>query len=359
MKKKICIIGAGLFGLSAYFVLKKNNLDCTIFDEKKKFLSGASTNNLNRVHLGYHYPRDDDTAKQSYIGFKTFNKYYKNTISTNFKNYYFISNNSKVKFDKYLHFCEKNNLPYKKININKFKFSIENIEGGIEVNEPIYDWNLIKESIKNKTKKLNNKIYLNEKVIKIKKKKNYFKLTTNKKKYTFDVIIDASYQNINSLISNKYKKKYKYQLTSVFSFFSKKLKNTGIAVMDGKFFSFLPIGKSNKHILYDVEHSILNEEISYNFKNKWLNEKNINKKIVNAQKRAKNKLLTYFKDVDINFMKKVYISPRIILPNVENTDKRISFIKETQKNFFSIFSAKIDHSIDIANQLLKKINENK
>ena len=31
-----------------------------------------------------------------------------------------------------------------------------------------------------------------------------------------------------------------------------------------------------------------NEEISYNFKNKWLNDKNINKKIVNAQKRAKN-----------------------------------------------------------------------
>ena len=65
MKNKIAIIGGGLFGITIYLILKKNGIDCTLFDKNKKILQGASSNNLNRVHFGYHYPRDYETAKQS------------------------------------------------------------------------------------------------------------------------------------------------------------------------------------------------------------------------------------------------------------------------------------------------------
>ena len=58
MKKKIAIIGAGFFGVTTYLFLKQKGFDCTLFEKEKNFLLGASTNNLNRVHFGYHYPRD-------------------------------------------------------------------------------------------------------------------------------------------------------------------------------------------------------------------------------------------------------------------------------------------------------------
>ena len=69
MKQKIAVIGGGLFGITAYIKLKRKGFDCSLFEKKKDLLCGASTNNLNRVHFGYHYPRDDETAKQSYKGY--------------------------------------------------------------------------------------------------------------------------------------------------------------------------------------------------------------------------------------------------------------------------------------------------
>ena len=110
MNKKIAIIGGGLFGLTNYIVLKQKKYDCTLFEKNKDILLGASTNNLNRVHFGYHYPRDNQTAKQSYKGFVNFKKFFYGSIFTNFKNYYFIAKKSKVNLKKYLNFCKKNNL---------------------------------------------------------------------------------------------------------------------------------------------------------------------------------------------------------------------------------------------------------
>ena len=144
MNKKIAIIGGGLFGSTIYITLKRKGYDCTLFEKNNDLLLGASTNNLNRVHFGYHYPRDDQTAKQSYNGYKSFKKFYKESIIKNFKNYYFIAKNSKVKFKDYLKFCKRNNLSFKIINESKLKFDLKYIQGGIEVKEPIYDWDSIK-----------------------------------------------------------------------------------------------------------------------------------------------------------------------------------------------------------------------
>ena len=98
MKQKIAIIGGGLFGITIYIVLRKAGYDCSLFEKKSDILKGASTNNLNRVHFGYHYPRDNETAKQSLQGYKSFKKFYTKSIFSNFDNYYFIAKNSKVNF---------------------------------------------------------------------------------------------------------------------------------------------------------------------------------------------------------------------------------------------------------------------
>ena len=108
MNKKIAIIGGGIFGTTIYILLKKKGIDCSLFEKKNSLLSGASTNNLNRVHFGYHYPRDNLTAKQSYRGYLTFRNLYKKTLIQNFSNYYLIAKNSKVNLDMYLKFCKIN-----------------------------------------------------------------------------------------------------------------------------------------------------------------------------------------------------------------------------------------------------------
>ena len=52
--KKIAIIGGGMFGITAYLILKGSGFDCFLIEKNKEILNGASTANLNRIHLGYH-----------------------------------------------------------------------------------------------------------------------------------------------------------------------------------------------------------------------------------------------------------------------------------------------------------------
>ena len=358
MKNKIAIIGAGLFGITTYIILKKNNFDCTLFEKNKNFLLGASTNNLNRVHFGYHYPRDNKTAEQSYAGYKTFKKLFKPSILTNFKNYYFISKDSKINFVKYINFCKRNNLKYKLVDIKKFLLKNKNIEGGIEVKEPIYDWKKIKKCIKKYLNKIkNNKINYNEKVIKI-NKKNKYEVITNKSKYRYDIIIDASYDGSNS-ISKKFDKKtkYKYQLVFIFEFITKNFNRLGLAIMDGNFFSFLPNGEKNKHIFYHAKYSILHEKTYHKYPSHWVLNRKIRKKISNLEKKILKDVKRYFPKLKIKITGEKFLSPRVLPIKQEKTDRRVSSIEEISKNYFKIISAKVDHSVDIA-QKIKKIISN-
>ena len=359
MNKKIGIIGGGIFGVSIYILLKQKGIDCFLFEKKKSLLEGATTNNLNRVHFGYHYPRDDLTAKQSYKGYKSFRNFYRDAIFQNFKNYYFIAKKSKVNFENYLKFCKKNKLKYKIVKNSNLPFLIKNVQGGLNVNEPIYDWDILKSKSQSLIKKFKkNRIHLNENVVDIKKDKGYT-IITNKNDYFFDIIIDASYDGSNSIINSFTKpKKRKYQLVVVYEFELKKIEKMGLALMDGNFFSFLPKGKRNKYLLYHVKHSVIKEIVSNKFPSNWYKYKNYENKIKKSKKLIKKDLRHYLPGLKINLTAKKHISPRVILKNVEKTDRRVSKINEISKNYFQIFSAKVDHSIDIANGILGKINKN-
>jgi hypothetical protein len=351
--KKIFIIGAGIFGCSAYIKLK-NNFDCTIIDQSKNILEGASTNNLNRVHLGYHYPRDDVTAKQSYLGVKSFCKLYKKAIVRNFNNYYFIAKKSKVNFKNYIKFLERNKLKFKIINLNKFFLNTKNIEGAIKINEPIYDWDLIKTEIKKKITR--HKIHLNTKVLKILSKNRGFEIISKNKKFYADIIIDASYWSSNSIFKKKKYEKLKYQITSVYEIKLKGINKLGIAIMDGNFLSFLPKGKEGKtHLYYDVNYSVLKSVVASKFNQDWYNKKKLKIRAFNNIKNIKKKLIKYLPNINVHFLNNNYISPRVFLPNMEKKDRRVSKLIELQKNYFQIISAKVDHSVDIANTLKRKL----
>ena len=359
MKKKIIsIIGGGIFGASIYILLKKNGFNCQLFEQNKKLLNGATSNNLNRIHFGYHYPRDSQTARQSYLGYKSFKKFYGDSIIKNFDNYYVIANESKISFKSYLKFCDKNNLKYRIIKRNNFLIN-KNIEGVIKINEPIYDWNILLKILKKKISLLNdNKIYLKTKINKIKKNNNSYILETKNKKYCTDFIIDASYHSSNTLLKSIQKnKKFIFQLVVVAEVFIKNFDRPhGIAVMDGPFFSFLPMGNTNKYLLYHVKHSVLKNKLDLEFNYNWLKKINKNK-LDSFNKKVLYDIKKFFPTLDIKITKKYHLSPRVFIPQVENTDKRISKIDKIKKNYFKITSAKVDHSIDIANDLLKLIKK--
>ena len=92
MKKKIAIIGAGWFGCHiASEIIKLNKFDVQIFEKNNEIFEEASTNNQNRLHLGFHYPRSKETRTQSKKGFKKFLGIYPFLCSKVKNNIYFFS----------------------------------------------------------------------------------------------------------------------------------------------------------------------------------------------------------------------------------------------------------------------------
>ena len=118
--------------------------------------------------------------------------------------------------------------------------------------------------------------------------------------------------------------------------------------MDGPFFSLLPKGDSLIHLFYHVKHSIIktskkNIEINDFSKSYYL------KKFKKIKKYIKKDFLNYFPDVKFKLNNKFHLSRRVI--QVNKNDQRCSHLNEVKKNYFSVYSGKIDHSVDIANKI--------
>ena len=134
--------------------------------------------------------------------------------------------------------------------------------------------------------------------------------------------------------------------------------------MDGPFFSFLPKGNNTKKILlYHVTHSVLKKSVRKNFLYKWFRDKKLNKIIKLSNKNTIKDLNKFFPANDIKKITRNYISARVFLTKTDLNSRRISYFKQRKKNYYEVFSGKIDHSVDIAKQLqstiLKKIFHNK
>lgn len=111
--KSVSIIGGGIFGCEIAIALDSVGISVNLFEMNSNFLIGASKNNQNRLHLGFHYPRDIKTGYQCVDGFDRFSKKYEKAIFKNFKNAYFISDkNSKTSVKDYYQFCKKLGVDY-------------------------------------------------------------------------------------------------------------------------------------------------------------------------------------------------------------------------------------------------------
>lgn len=138
------IIGGGIFGCLVALELSYLKRKVIILEQNSSLMIGATLNNQNRLHLGYHYPRDLNTALQCQKGFKQFIKDYSECILSGIDNFYLISReNSKVFFKKYELFCKSAELPFNKFNFNKLPEKIFNTSLAINTSEVLYDCKIL------------------------------------------------------------------------------------------------------------------------------------------------------------------------------------------------------------------------
>ncbi|QDC99134.1 FAD-dependent oxidoreductase [Candidatus Methylopumilus universalis] len=150
---KIAIIGAGIYGSTIAISLAKQGMYVDLFDPNG-VLNQTSSINQFRVHAGYHYPRSTETIDEIQSSRISFKKIYKNAIFKAKKHIYAIPfKDTKINCTQYEQILNDHNLSYKIIKSRIFDKA--KIEQAYEVEEELYDPDLLRKIISHKINKFN------------------------------------------------------------------------------------------------------------------------------------------------------------------------------------------------------------
>jgi hypothetical protein len=355
MSKYIAVIGAGIFGTNIALKLHADGHRIKLIESRDNILKGTSFNNTRRVHLGFHYPRDLSTARQSFDGFESFYKKYKDCIKTNFPNYYLIAKkDSKTSLDEYFNFSSSLGAPHKKVT-KQLPSNTQNCCGGIKCSEYVYDCDQLRNLIYKEINKTDIDLSISTKVNSIKKNIGYQISYDNNSNEGFDAIVNCSYYNTNQFNKNlnisSEANKYEYTVNFVIDL---PLEHIGLTIMDGPFVTLLPFGKPGRFILYHVKHSVLKTVVNFTPPKEWESLKTS----PSSSTDIKQLFAKTIEDSSfyIPILKKAKLvkmleSPRMILANKEASDARPSIINTPLENYLTVFSGKIDHCFSVADKI--------
>ena len=252
------IIGAGLYGLySALFCLKRGENVLVLECDKQPF-SRATYINQARVHGGYHYPRSISTAIKSAGYFERFNREFDFCINKEFEQIYATSDDYSwtdgVQFKK---FCDSAGIPCKRVPSEEY-FKEGQCSGAFVTREYTYDAKILCDYFLSELRKYNNSfsIKYSANIMKINRlQDDYEVILSDSSSYKTAFLLNATYASTNQILEKLgYEKfKIKYELCEIILCeVNDKLKDVGITVMDGPFFSIMPFGKTGLHSLTSV-----------------------------------------------------------------------------------------------------------
>lgn len=257
MKYDKIIIGAGLYGLySAVYCGKKGENILVLECDDVPFARRTYINQA-RVHMGYHYPRSISTASKSRNYFDRFCRDYPESIKEDFTKIYATSANfswtNKEQFEK---FCHDTDIPCERIFNTKY-FKEGMCDGTFLTKEYTYDWRILRDLLLKDIEKLENiTVRYNSFITKIENTGEEYVLTLKDgESFSAGYVLNSTYASVNQINSMAGFETFpiKYELCEIIlCTVDEKLKNTGITVMDGPFFSIMPFGKTGYHSLTSV-----------------------------------------------------------------------------------------------------------
>lgn len=255
------ILGAGLYGLYAALFCAKQKEKVLVLEYEPHAFMRATYINQARVHMGYHYPRSYSTAIKSANYFTRFIEDYGFCINGNFEKVYATSNAfSWTNAKQFKHFCDNADIPCDEVAASKY-FNDGLCDGAFVTKEYTYDAAMLKERLRDELSAFAAvEIIYNTRIKEIAVIDNHFEISTaNGERYSTEFMLNATYASANQVINsvtgaeNLPLFKIKYELCEIIlCSVGEKLKDTGITVMDGPFFSIMPFGKTGIHSLTSV-----------------------------------------------------------------------------------------------------------
>lgn len=252
----IVIIGAGLYGLYAALFCARRGKDVLVLEADSSAFSRATYINQARVHMGYHYPRSLSTAVKSRGYFERFVNDYGFCILQEFDQVYATSAAfSWTNAEQFQRFCNAADIPCEDIPVSKY-FNERMCDGAFLTKEYTYDAQILKDFfLKELSNHPNVEIKYNVNISSISNTGNSYTLTFGNDSADTGFLLNATYASTNQIIQMLGFEpfKIKYELCEIIlCSVNDNLKDVGITVMDGPFFSLMPFGKTGLHSLTSV-----------------------------------------------------------------------------------------------------------
>lgn len=251
------IIGAGLYGLYSAWICGKIGLKTLVIEKEAAPFTRATYINQARVHMGYHYPRSLSTAKKSADYFQRFCDDFDFCILKKFDQIYATSSNfswtSAKQFEK---FCRDAQIKCELQNTSSY-FKDGVCDGAFLTEEYTYDAKILKDFFVKELSKLPSvEIKYSAQITDIKQENTYYNITINRKENVqSDFVVNVTYASVNQILNMLEYEPFaiKYELCEIILCdVNDNLKNIGLTVMDGPFFSIMPFGKTGLHSLTSV-----------------------------------------------------------------------------------------------------------
>jgi glycine/D-amino acid oxidase-like deaminating enzyme len=354
-KKRVdwIIIGAGIFGLYASIILGRRKQKVIVLEKEATAFTQASFINQARVHNGYHYPRSYSTAEKTQEYFRKFADEFNFAINKSFKKIYAIARNqSYVSAADFQRFCSNVGIKCDEVDLGDLMNPTE-IEASFEVEEYAFDAKLVSNNLLAEIERLDGvQVKYNSEVVLAEKETDHYKVKT-KADDTFRSanVINASYANINKLnIMFGYKPlPIKFEVCELdICQPPKQLKNYGVTVMDGPFFSCMPFGHTGYHTLSSVTYTPHTAARDHNFPQAYpILEKDIEKR--SHWREMLQVAKKYVPVIEKAKLIKPMYTIKSVLDNSEVDDSRPTLIKKYSQNpgYYVVFSGKINTIYDL------------
>lgn len=251
------IIGAGLYGLYSALFCAKRGQHVFVLEHDAEAFKRATFINQARVHMGYHYPRSYSTAIKSARYFNRFNKDYGFCVLRKFDQIYATSSNfSWSDANQFKQFCQAAHIRCDEVSPTRY-FKEGYCDGAFLTEEYTYDAQVLKayflEQLKNYPQVT---IAYESRIKEIENTGKDYKISLeNGRKAIAPFVLNATYASVNQIqqMLGFEMFKIKYELCEIILCnVNERMKEVGLTVMDGPFFSIMPFGKTGYHSLTSV-----------------------------------------------------------------------------------------------------------
>jgi len=350
------VIGGGVYGCAIALTLRKYLDRVMIVEGKHDILGGASFANTARIHHGYHYPRHFKTAERCSINYHRFITEFADCMDDSCEAIYAVAKTtSKISSLKFRNLCESINAPLSPAPERVTRhFDPSTIESVFCVEEPVFDANKLRESLRGKLEEAGVIIRCDAVVEKAEQSGDALVVTlAGGQRFEAGHVFNCAYSQINTIVNGSGLPlvPLKHELAEIALIeVPPELSRLSITIIDGFFFAIMPFPPTpGCHSLTHVTHTphrSWHDTEPYKRPDECLMGTRIRSRFTHMLKNS----ALYIPCLERAKYRGSIFETKTMLPSHELNDGRPILFKRDYhlKNFHIVLGSKVDNIFDIA-----------